>query len=63
MTVEEFYNKMKGVMLEPVTIMDGVVVVYDDYMHEKKVYEYLFPYKIKSMYIGKNDSIIIEVIN
>lgn len=61
MKIKEFYESMKDVVQSPVTIMNGVVQEYSDYMRDVKVYEYLFEYKIKSVYVGKNDHIIVEI--
>ena len=52
---------MKDIVQSPVIIMNGVVQEYSDYMSDVKVYEYLFECKIKSVYVGKNDHIIVEI--
>lgn len=61
MKVREFYEKMKDILDDPVTIMDGKVLVYNDFMKDTKVYEYLLDYTIKSIYIGKGDTLVVEI--
>lgn len=60
MKVGEFYNKLKDVISVPVVIMDGCTEVYEDFMSDKKVYEYLFDYEIKNLYTD-NNKIVIEI--
>lgn len=61
MKVREFYEKMKDILDDPVTIMDGVVLVYNDFMKDTKIYEYLLDYTIKSIYIGKDNTLVVEI--
>lgn len=52
---------MKDTIQDQVTITDGVVEYYRDYMYSKKVYEHLFDYEIKSIYIGNNETIVVKI--
>lgn len=61
MKVKEFYENMKDIIEEPVTIMNGIVEEYSGFMKDKKIHEYLFECEIKSIYIGNNNSIVVDV--
>lgn len=61
MKVKDFYENMKDIIQDQVTIMDGIVEEYSDYMYSKKVYEFLFDYDIKSIHIGDNETIVVEI--
>lgn len=61
MKIKEFYENMKDIIDEPVTIVDGVVQKYSDYMKDKKVFEYLYDFEIKSIYIGNDKTLIVEI--
>lgn len=61
MKVKDFYENMKDIIQDQVTIMDGIVEEYSDYMYSKKVYEYLFDHDIKSIHIGDNETIVVEI--
>lgn len=61
MKIKGFYENMRDILNEKVTIMDGIVPVYTDFMRDKKVYEYLFESEIKNIYIGKDYSLVVEI--
>ena len=61
MKVKDFYENMKDTIQDQVTITDGIVEYYRDYMYSKKVYKHLFDYEIKSIYIGDNETIVVKI--
>ena len=62
MKIKEFYENMNDIISEVVTIIIGTEEVYKGYMYDTKVYEYLFEYTIEGIYIGNDNSIVVEII-
>lgn len=63
MNIKEFYEKMKNILDENVIIINNGLEEYNGVMKDKRVYAFLFDYKIKSIYIGEDCSIIVEIYN
>ena len=61
MKVRDFYETMKEVLQDPVSVMKGREILYNDFIVDSKIYEYILDYDVKSVYIGKDNSIIVEV--
>lgn len=62
MKVKEFYNSMKDILDDKVLIYDGVSFIYQGYIKENRIYEYLMDKEINRIYIG-TDGLVLKINN
>lgn len=60
MTVRKFYKEFKDIVVDMVLILHNNHTAYEDFLRERKPFEFLMDYEIQNIYIG-DDELVLEI--
>lgn len=60
MKIREFYDKMKNLVVDKIIIMRGVSTLYEGYIEENRIYEFLMDEEIIEIYWG-GTGLVLEI--